>query len=199
MPTSKRSDQKAEARKAILDAAVAVTIERRGRQVTTSLVAERASCAKGLVHYHFSTKERLLAEVAARLWSERAASWRAALGAGDAKRALEAAWNLLQAETTDGRASAIAQLGLMDGKLITQSVNTGRAAFTDVLATTVPKLLARMELEASVPAPELAALLAATAEGLSMRLAGGTSAADLEPAWAAFWVGLLALTRPTRR
>lgn len=198
MATPKRSNQKAEARKAILDAAVAVTIERRGRQITTSLVAERADCAKGLVHYHFSTKEALLAEVATRLWAQRAASWRSALGAADGKGAIEAAWNLLQAEALDGRASAIAQLGLMDGKLVAQSVSDGRATFTKTLATGVPGLLARMGLEVSVPAPELAALLAATVDGLSMALAGGTSAAELEPAWAAFWVGLLALTRPSR-
>jgi len=198
MPTPKQSRQKAEARKAILNAAVAVTVERRGRQVTTSLVAERADCAKGLVHYHFSTKEALLAEVATRLWSERATRWQAALAAADGKGALEAAWNLVQAEAGDGRASALAQLGLMDGKLIAQSVSAGRTAFTEALSAAVQRLLARMGLEVSVPAAELAALLAATVEGLSMGLAGGTSAAELEPAWAAFWVGLLALTRPSR-
>jgi AcrR family transcriptional regulator len=195
----KRGDQKAAARQTILEAAVAVTVERRGGPITTELVATRARCAKGLVHYHFTTKQGLLAEVAARLWTDRAEAWQAALAEDDATRAIEAAWTLLQAEASDGRAPASAWLGMSSDKVVVQSVSNCRASFVDALADALEKLLKRMRLQATVPVIELAALLAATAEGLGLRMAGGTRPQDLEPAWAAFWVGLLALTRTAPR
>ncbi len=195
----KRDDQKAAARKAILEAAVAATVERRGGPITTELVATRARCAKGLVHYHFTNKEGLLAEVAARLWAERAEAWRTALAVDDATQAISAAWTLLQAEAFDGRAPASAWLGMSNNKLVVQSVNNGRTSFADALTVALEKLLKRMRLQATVPVAELAALLAATAEGLGLRMAGGAKSGDLEPAWAAFWVGLLSLTRTARR
>jgi AcrR family transcriptional regulator len=195
----KQGDQKAAARKAILEAAAAVTVERRGGPITTELVATRARCAKGLVHYHFTTKEALLAEVAARLWGERAEQWRAALAVDDATQAIGTAWTLLQAEATDGLAPAAAWLGMLDDKLVVQSVNNGRTSFVAALSDALAGLLMRMRLQATVPVAELAALLAATTEGLGLRMAGGAAPGDLEPAWAAFWVGLLSLTRTAPR
>lgn len=185
-----------EARAEILEAAILELRDRRGGDVTVESVAKRAGCAKGLVHYHFKRKDQLLSAVAARLWSDRAAAWERTLRGDDPKRAINAAWKLLSDEAADGITIVCAALGMRSEELVVQSVSSGRSAFAGALTDGVSALLARMGLEATVHAEELGMLLAATAEGLGLHLGGGARRKDLEQAWAAFWVGLLGLTRP---
>jgi AcrR family transcriptional regulator len=187
-----------EARGTILDATTALLRERRTGNVTTDEVAKRAGCAKGLVHYHFKRKDQLLAAAAARLWDERSTAWSAALGGADPKASINAAWDQLRAEASSGTAAVCVALGLGSDELVVQSVNSARSALARSMTTSIGSLLGRMGLEPSVPASELGTLLTATAEGIAMQLGSGAKAADLEQAWAAFWVGLLSLTRPGR-
>lgn len=194
MARKRASTSDRSARDAIRGAAVSLAIEKRGGPITTEMVAARARCAKGLVHYHFSTKDTLLADVAQQLWARRAEAWAAALADTDATAAIGAAWTRLRNEAADGSASACAWVGLYGGKSVGRSVNEGRDAFVDALGAALATLLARMGLRATVPVADLAALLAATAEGLGLRLADGVDETRLEQAWAAFWVGLLSLT-----
>lgn len=187
-----------ENRKAILDAASGLLRERRTGDVTTDEVAKRAGCAKGLVHYHFKRKDQLLAASATSLWEGRAGAWTEALSGRDPGAAIGAAWKQLRSEASDGTAAACTALGLRHDELVVQSVNTGRGGFAKAVTQSLDGLLGRMRLTPTVPASELGTLLAATAEGISMQLGSGAPEAELEQAWAAFWVGLLSLTREKR-
>lgn len=186
----------AEAAKArILDAALRVITADPGARATVDQIARAAGCAKGLVHYHFKTKEMLLAQVAARIWSERAQAWRAALSRPDPGEALDTAWILLQAESRNGRLAATAALGLGEPKIAGQSVRAGRAELVRSLADGLVKLFEHMACAAAVPPSEIAALLAAMIDGLGLQLASGEEAERLEPAWSGFWAAILSLTR----
>jgi len=187
-----------EARGTILDATTALLRERRTGNVTTDEVAKRAGCAKGLVHYHFKRKDQLLAAAGARLWDERSTAWARALGGDDPQSSINAAWDQLKAEASNGTAAVCVALGLGPDELVVQSVNSARASLAKSMTASIEALLGRMGLAPSVPASELGTLLAATAEGIAMQLGGGAKPAELEQAWAAFWVGLLSLTRPAR-
>lgn len=182
----------------ILDATIRLLRERHGADLTMDQVAQAASCAKGLVHYHFRKKDQLLAAAATRMWEDRAAAWRQALDAKDPKTSIRAAWNRLAADSSTGTAAACAALGMRKEELIVQSVNSGRVALARGVTEALDQLLERMGREATVPIGELGTLLAAIVEGISLQLGSGTSPEELEQAWAAFWVGLLSLTR-TRR
>jgi AcrR family transcriptional regulator len=179
-----------------LEAAVSLLREGGGTSVTTDQVARRADCAKGLVHYHFKRKDQLLAAAAVSLWRDRAASWTAALGARSPKTAIRQAWGTLVTETTSGTAASCATLGLRPERLVVQSVGEARAEFSRSVATALDTLLAALGLAPMVPVRDLAALLVATVEGIGLQLGSGAAADDLEPAWSAFWAGLLSLTRP---
>lgn len=187
-----------ENRQAILDAAAALLRERRTGDVTMEEVAKRAGCAKGLVHYHFKRKDQLLAATATRLWHDRSSAWTVALNARDPKSAIGAAWELLRNEASDGTAAACTALGLRQDELVVQSVNKGRGAHSKDVTQALDGLLGRMGLTPTVPASELGTLLAATAEGIAAQLGSGAPPDELEQAWAAFWVGLLSLTRTKR-
>jgi AcrR family transcriptional regulator len=187
-----------ETRSTILDATTALLRERRTGNVTTDEVARRAGCAKGLVHYHFKRKDQLLAAAATQLWEERSAAWAKALDGDDPQRSINAAWDQLRAEAAEGTAAVCVALGLGPDELVVQSVNAARASLAKSMTSSIATLLGRMALKPSVPASELGTLLAATAEGIAMQLGSGAKTAELEQAWAAFWVGLLSLTRPAR-
>lgn len=202
MPAADKKDRAADARDQardeILRATVTELLERRGSDVTVDAVAKRAGCAKGLVHYHFKRKEHLLAAAAQRLWSDRARAWREALGRSEPEASLAAAWKLTSEEVSSGTAAAATAMGMNPGELVVQSVNSGRGEFSRELTGAVSALLERMGLEPTVPPGELGTLLAATVEGIELQLGSGVDRRDLEQAWSAFWVGLLALTRPRR-
>jgi AcrR family transcriptional regulator len=184
-----------DAKRRILEAALQVVTKDPGATATVDQIAAAAGCAKGLVHYHFRTKEALLAEVAASLWSDRAREWRHALSHRDPGSALEAGWRLLQAEAADGRVRAAAALGLSPLAMAGQSVRHGRADLTRALADGLVELFSHMGCTTTVPPSEIAALLAALIEGMGLQLAGGEPAHQLEPAWSAFWAAALSLTR----
>jgi AcrR family transcriptional regulator len=187
-----------EAQAAILDAAVALLRARRTGDVTTDEIAKRAGCAKGLVHYHFKRKHQLLSAAARRLWTVRSAAWRETLGSGDPHASIAGGWKLLEQESSSGTAAACAAIGLGSDELVVQSVNDCRRAFAADLTEAIVALLARMDLSPSVPAAELGTLLAATIEGVTLQMGSGPQSEELEQAWAAFWVGLLALTKRRR-
>jgi AcrR family transcriptional regulator len=148
------------------------------------------------VHYHFKTKDALLATVAARLWSDRAQDWREALSKREPSEALDTAWSLLIAESADGRLAASASLGLSRSDLAGRAVKEGRAGLQRALTDGVVHLFEHMARTAAVPPTELAALLAALIDGLGLQLASGERPEQLEPAWAAFWAAVMSLTRP---
>lgn len=184
------------AKQRILAAAVRVLSADPGGAATVDRVAGEAGCAKGLVHYHFKTKDALFAAAAAQIWAERGKAWRAALTGSDPHTTLQAAWQLLLEESRNGHLLASTSLGLTKSKLAGQSVKDGRRAFVLILGDSLVALFGRMGRAATVPASEIAALLASVIDGLGLQLAGGDGTDDLEPAWSAFWAAVLSLTRP---
>ena len=191
-----RGSTGADARSAILGAAVALVRGGRGSLITTDEVAQRAECAKGLVHYHFKSKDQLLAAAAEKLWQERADSWGAALTSVSPRASIGDAWKTLLKESSDGTSAASAALGLRTEKLVVQSINNGRVAFARGLTGALDKLLAQLGLEPSVPISALGALLVAVIEGIGLQLGSGAAPDEMEQAWSAFWAGLLSLTEP---
>lgn len=187
-----------DARAAILEAAVDLLRSRRGTDITTDEVAQKAECAKGLVHYHFKGKDQLLAAAAERLWRQRTDAWTEALGLESPNAAIRQAWEIMVAESSNGIAASCASLGMRSEQLVVQSVSTGRSEFSRGVAAALGRLLALLSLEPSVPVRELGALLAATAEGIGLQLGSGVAEDEMEQAWSAFWAGLLSLTRPRR-
>lgn len=89
----------------ISDAALQVLVTRGLEHWTVSAVADKAGCAKGLVHYHHKTKEQLLATVADRLASNRCEDRIAALGTGGTG-ALDQLWTVTVTSASNGSTRA---------------------------------------------------------------------------------------------
>jgi AcrR family transcriptional regulator len=151
-------------RAAILGAAVE-TVKRAGLEgFTVDGVARRAGVVKGLVLYHFGSRNRLLRAAAAAIAGDRAARLRDALSTGPGSAAVDACWVELRRQAEDGTARA--WLGLCSAGLIE------RASEQDELEG-----VARQ----------------AVIDGCATALAAGAPLADVRDCYHALWLALLDL------
>ncbi|GBD32061.1 MAG: hypothetical protein KatS3mg081_2223 [Gemmatimonadales bacterium] len=185
-----------EASRAAIVAAAFRVLRKKGLAGTTvEAVAREARCAKGLVHYHFKTKTRLLAAVAEDLGATRREEWIAALSAADAKAAIQNSWALLSREARDGTLKAWSALAF-SGELTGQTVKREAERFAAALSEALGSFLRTLDLDPTVPVSEMGGLLAAVVHGVGLELQAGGDSAHLEAIYAAAWLGLLALSRP---
>src|SRR3990170_5147551 len=84
--------------------------------LTVGTVARRAGVSSALVHYHFATKQRLLAAAAERLLERRTAERLGALGSGAGLVALDRLWQGAQRPAADGAERATLDLIALAGE-----------------------------------------------------------------------------------
>ena len=187
------------AREAILQAAVSLLRERGAGSVTVEAVATKAASAKGLVHYHFKTKQGLLAAAAERLAVTRDARWKEALEGPSLEQAIDRTWSLLTEESVDGTTRARVSLVGLDSMLPDQVARKLMVQLSRTLSTTLGQLLAtEMDLAPTARTEELGWLLGVVIDGIGLQLLAGASLAELEGPYAAAWLGILSVaeTRP---
>lgn len=149
-------------RETILAAAVQ-TLQRDGVEgFTLDAAAKRSGVVKGLLLYHFGSRNRLLRAAADRVVARRDAALRAALASGTTLTALEAVWEELRRQAEDGTTRA--WLGVCAAGLVDRSGGDGGFEET-----------AR------------AALL----DGCAAALVAGVPLADARDAYDALWLALL--------
>ncbi len=186
------------ARKAILDAADLVLKRDGAFNMTMNAVARAAGCAKGLLHYHFHTKQRLLVEAVDRISTEREVQWTQAFDTADPHEAIDRTWNVIAQEVESGTLRAWSSLLTLSDSAVDQAVSKASARFRDQITTATRDLLARANCESTLPVDRLGWLLTAVVDGMSFQLAAGADAEVLADAYAAAWLGVLSLTSPLR-
>ena len=185
-----------QSRSTILGAAERL-LRKRGEGVPTlAAVAREARCAKGLVNYHFSSKDSLLAAVAEEMGRRRVDRWQAAFAGRSADAAIQATWDMILVEHQEGLANGWAALRAETHKLTVRTVNQTIALFAQSLVQAVAQLLAGMSLRPSVPVAELGWYLAAVVQGMELLLDAGGDPSELQGAYAAAWLGILSLAKP---
>lgn len=192
---ARAAKSESEARAAITGAAVEQLLAGSVSRMTLESVASAAHCAKGLVHYHFKTKDNLVAAAAGVIWERRAQEWCEVLGGPDPAAGIRAGWSLITREGASGVCMASAALGTEASDIVVRTVSASRRNFTTRLEGALETLFGHLGLRSSVPISEVALLMGAVIDGLGLQLASGAAADAVEPAWHAFWVGVLSLTR----
>lgn len=180
---------------AILEAATLLIMRSGSARISVDAVAKQAGVAKGLVHYHFKTKKGLFERVARHLGQRRREAWERAFQADDPQEAIDATWNLLTNESTNGTLTAWAMLFGSTGMVPEQVVKEEADAFGAALGTATERMLARLGLRPSIPVPEVGTLLSAMVQGMGTLLVRGSAPGNLHGAYAAGWLGVLSLTR----
>lgn len=144
-------------------------------------IASRSCCAKGLVNYHFGSKDALLLRVAERLRDERHQSRVAAMDR-PGSAALDALWRVTAADVRSGCSRA--WLALLSNPPTAESIQpTGLQI----------QSLTRVVGEAlEIPVDRLdPVLLQAGLEGIEVRLLCGAEPILVREAYDRFWLGIL--------
>ena len=191
--TKTRSEPE-ESMETIVSSALSLVKRQGAAGVTVGAVADEAGCAKGLVHYHFKTKQRLWDATAQKLSHERNRSWAAAFKAKSPKDAIQATWDLLIAESVNGTTLAWTTMFGPGGLVSDQTVSSAVSDFGHTLGQSAQAMLERLGMRMRIPESEIGLLLSAVVTGAGFQLLAGSSRDDLEGAYAAAWLGILALT-----
>ncbi len=187
--------RRGQAREAILEKAEELVKQKGSEPVTVEDVARSAGVAKGLVHYHFKTKQGLMKAVASRIAATRARNWSEAFDADTPRAALERTWTLLTLESDSGTIRAWNSLLSREHLLTDQTAKEMHSELSDSLGRALIGMLRdRMDLAPTVPAGEIGWLLGAVVNGMGLQLLSGANRAELEGAYAAAWLGILNLT-----
>ena len=164
-------------------------------RTTVDRIVAAAGVSKGLVSYHFGGKRGLFEALSAELTSSRASRWADALDQRSAQTAIDRSWRTLEQELADGTFRVWRNLQVITPDMTEQTVKNSLTLFVDSLGLATDRMLRRAGLTPAVPTAEFGALLASLIEGLGTLALGGVEEQSLEQAWAAGWLGVLALTR----
>jgi AcrR family transcriptional regulator len=181
------------ARKSIMEATERLL--RRSGDATVDQVAREADCAKGLIHYHFRTKDELFSAVLTGVSERRRRLWMETLRTETPHSAIERSWQLL----VDEHRTGLLRLwtALLAGRVTGHTVNNQVVAFATTVSEATAALLTSLGLEPAIPAEELGLYLAAVVHGTGFQLEAGVGSAELQGSYAAAWLGVLSLTRPS--
>ncbi len=165
---------------AILRAAIEVLVLHGLNNWTVEEVANRAHCAKGLVNYHYRSKQGLLIQAAETVRDDRAARRLAAVqthGAG----AVDRLWGALRAEVESGWFAAWASLVTADTSLRKAAVERPVDGATLAVALS-------HSLDLGDQLVSRAALIQAALNGLEFALLQGVPVQEAEEAYHRFWL-----------
>ena len=190
--------KRGEARERILECAEALIRQQGADPMSIEAVAAAAGSAKGLVHYHFKTKQGLISAVAERLTAARTSQWATAFKAPSAQEAISQTWSLLTQESGDGTVQAWQTLVGFGDRLTDGLAKKLRGDFADSLCNALTSMLRnQLGLTPTIPDAEIGRLLEAVIDGMGFQLTSGTEEAALEGAYSAAWLSILSLTQPS--
>jgi AcrR family transcriptional regulator len=192
MPRRSKSDS----RDAILQAALNVLCRGGVAGLTLEAVAESCACAKGLVLYHYGSKDALIRAAAVRLFADRAERWRSALSRATAGTVVDVTWSILTDESDSGVAGAVTSLAAHWADGAERLVSNAHAEFATLLASSVEGVFERDGSRLRVPGSAVGAYLAIVVAGIEAGLAASWGADALRQAYDVAWLSLLSLADP---
>ena len=154
-------------------------------------IAAAAGVSKALLHYHYSDRARLLAEVVTQLGARLAERERVALDGADGSRAVDALWRWTGREVASGELCVLLELSLSREPLVREAAMAVAASRRSAASRMIEDLMARLGLVPRVPAELLGQAWLAFMDGLAM--GGMMSATDPRVAFDVFWLAMLGL------
>ena len=154
-------------------------------------IAAAAGVSKALLHYHYSDRARLLAEVVTQLGERLAARSARALDGADGSRAVDALWRWVEGELARGELRALLELSLVRDPLVHEAATAVAGSRRQAAGRMTADLLARLGLVPRVPAELLGEASVAFVDGLV--IGGLVGAEDPRVAFDVFWLAAIGL------
>jgi len=170
-------------------------------RITVARVAKAARVSSALVHYHFATKQRLLAAAAGALAGQRAERRVAALSSARGMSSLDDLWGSLDPLDSVERAAPDLALLARQDRDVASAVRRTRQEEQARIATVLPAVLESLGARVPIPPEELAATVRMFLDGAAAALVAGDPPEDVRASYDAFWLALVALGQaaPTAR
>ena len=149
---------------------------------TVDQVAAEAGCAKGLVLYHFKSKEALLLRVAERVHENLRSRRLSALGSAKGAASLDRLWAALVSDVRSGEFAL--WLGLL-GDPKTRKAASRTADDHRQLAAAAAQSLG------ITPEPAALGLITPALDGFALALVQGGNESDVREGFDEFWLGVL--------
>lgn len=167
---------------AIVEAGLAAILASNLTDWTVDSVAAKAGCAKGLVLYHFKSKDSLLLRIAERVHQDQAEKRLSALRIGPGAPALDRLWDTLTTEVSGGTFGL--WVGLVGDSRTRKAAARPPQEAVDLITAAAQAL--------SVPVDSLALpLIPAALDGFSLELLQGNAPATVRERFDSFWLGVL--------
>ncbi|CAA9301030.1 MAG: hypothetical protein AVDCRST_MAG11-829 [uncultured Gemmatimonadaceae bacterium] len=176
----------------ILEAAARRVRTHGGADTSMQDVAAEAGVSKALIHYHFKSREALLARLVGWLAEGVVGRERAALVDAPPAAAVDRLWGWLSDELARGDIRVLAELAGTPAAEVRRASADGAQARLAAAAETVERLFALLGLRPRVPSAMLAAVTTAFVDGLAVD-AAIDGAANPRVAFDVFWLALLGL------
>jgi AcrR family transcriptional regulator len=181
-----------EARDRILSATAARLLAVGAAKVNMQDVADEAGVSKGLIHYHFDSKDTLLARTVEWLSAQIERRERAALDGATAQAAIEMLWRWLLMELNVGHVRILADLAHYPSAEVEGAFRASATRRREATAGTITTLFNSLQLTPRVPAALLADVVMAFNAGLAMNWSF-SSDAERRVAFDVFWLAILSL------
>jgi AcrR family transcriptional regulator len=175
----------------IIDATIDCVARAGATEASMATIAAEAGVSKALLHYHYSDRARLLAEVVAQLGERLAARERSALAGADGSKAVDALWRWFENELARGELRVLLELSSIREPLVHDAAATVADARRIAAGRTTADLMRRLGLEPRVPAELLGEASVAFMNGLA--IAGPPPGSDPRVAFDVFWLAMLGL------
>jgi AcrR family transcriptional regulator len=181
-------------RDAIVTAACASLASTGLGRLTVAGVASAARVSTALVHYHFATKQKLLAVAAAALGRQRTDRRVAALRTRQGVSSLDALWGVLaHAGAAGERTAADLVLLAREDPQVKSALRQERRREEAELAAVLPGLFGSLGTRPRITPEELAAAVSIFLDGATMSLLAGAPVEEVRASYDAFWLALVAL------
>jgi AcrR family transcriptional regulator len=185
----------------IAEAACALVQDTGIADLTIAAVGRRAGVSSALVHYHFNTKQELLAAASERLAARRTEVRVAALARGSGLAALDGLWAALGAGPGSGVERAWHDLAFLARRdaTVRHTLAAQRRAERAAFAQSLPQLFLDLGTLPTVSWDETAATVLLFLDGVALALAEGFEEDDVRAAYDAFWLVLVAAGQARER
>jgi AcrR family transcriptional regulator len=154
-------------------------------------IAAEGGVSKALLHYHYADRERLLAEVVGQLGRRLTDRERAAMDVARGSGAVDALWEWLSGELSQGELRALLELATQHEPEVRAAAVAVALARGHAATQTVEQLFAGLGLTPRMPAALLGGASMAFIDGLAI----GAAAPGRDPrvSFDLFWLAVLSL------
>jgi AcrR family transcriptional regulator len=185
----------------ITEAACSLIQDKGIAELTVADVGHRAGVSSALVHYHFNTKQALLAAASERLAARRTESRVNALAGATGLAALDGLWVALGSAPGSEAERAWHDLTLLARRdaTVRRTLTAQRREERAKTAQLLPRLFRGLGAAPTASWDETAAMVLLFLDGVALALAEGSSAEEVRAAYDAFWLAVIAAGQARRR